>query len=189
MASARSALACAIAGTLLLAGCAGEDEAAEQVPSTETLAAMVSQADDLSTVSATLVDAGLSELFDGAAAYTLLAPRDAAFDSLGEVGTTLRSPEQRAAMVAVLRDHIVPGYLTREDITRAVELDDDGKVTMKTMAGHTLTFASADDGTITATGADGATARFAGDALLASNGVAIPVDGLTVDVGGSDAAQ
>jgi len=182
----------ALAGALLLAACSGEsgtadDEAAAE-PSSETLAALVSQADDLSTVSEALKDAGLAQVFDGTAAYTLLAPRDAVFDSLGEAGQTLRSSEQRPAMVAVLRDHIVPGYLTPDDIAKAVELDTDGKVAMKTMAGHTLTFTSS-DGTITATGADGATVRFAGDALLASNGVAIPVDGLAVDLGQGAAAQ
>ena len=179
----------AILGALLLAACsddAGEEAASE--PSAETLAAMVSGADDLSVVSATLEDAGLAQVFDGVAAYTLLAPRDAAFTSLGEAGETLRSSEQRPAMVAVLRDHIVPGYLTPADIANAIEADDDGKVAMRTMGGHTLTFAS-DEGTVTATGEDGATVRFAGEALLASNGVAIPVDGLAVDVGGDDEAQ
>ena len=174
----------AFAGALLLAACSGgsEDSSAAAEPSAETLAVMVAQADDLSTVSATLKDAGLAQVFDGTAAYTLLAPRDAAFTGLGDAGATLRSPEQRPAMVAVLRDHIVPGYLTPADIKMAIELAEDGKVAMRTMAGHTLTFAE-DGDVITATGADGKAARFSGDALLASNGVAIPVDGLAVDVG------
>ena len=179
----------AIAGAMLLAACsdtASEEAAAK--PSSETLAALVSQADDLSVVSATLKDAGLSQVFDGVAAYTLLAPQDAAFTSLGETGETLRSDEQRPALVAVLRDHIVPGYLTPADIAKAIKADGDGKVQMRTMAGHTLTFTS-DGDTVTATGEDGATVRFAGEALLASNGVAIPVDGLAVDVGGDDEAQ
>jgi uncharacterized surface protein with fasciclin (FAS1) repeats len=184
-----SRIASALAGALLLAACSGTDDdqvAAE--PSIETLAAMVAQSDDLSTVSATLKDAGLAQVFDGTAAYTLLAPRDAAFTSLGAVGATLRTPEQRPAMVAVLRDHIVPGYLTPADIKKAIALDKDGKVAMRTMAGHTLTFTEAGDA-ITATSEDGKTVRFAGDALLASNGVAIPVDGLAVDVGGSAQAE
>ena len=187
-----SAVLGAVSGALLLAACSGQsskadDQAASQ-PSAETLAALVSQADDLSVVSATLKDAGLAQVFDGVAAYTLLAPQDSVFESLGETGETLRSAEQRPAMVAVLRDHIVPGYLTPGDIAKAIELDDDGKVAMKTMAGHTLTFASAGDA-ITATGDDGATVRFAGKPLLASNGVAIPVDGLAVDVGDGAEAQ
>jgi len=178
----------AAAGFLPLTACSGDgsetgEEAAAE-PSSETLASLVAGDDDLSTVSATLADAGLAQVFDGAAAYTLLAPRDAAFEQLGAAGTTLRSAEQRPAMVAVLRDHIVPGYLTPEDIARAIELDGDGKVEMRTMAGHTLTFSS-DNGTIVVTGADGASARVAGEALRASNGVAIPVDGLTVEIDGA----
>jgi len=179
----------AIAGAMLLAACsdtASEEAAAK--PSSETLAALVSQADDLSVVSATLKDAGLSQVFDGVAPYTLLAPSDAAFSSLGAAGETLRSAEQRPAMVAVLRDHIVPGYLTPADIAKAIEADDDGKVAMRTMGGHTLTFTS-DGDTVTATGENGATVHFAGDALLAGNGVAIPVDGLAVDLGESAQAQ
>lgn len=186
-------LASAFAGSLILAAAACSRESADgdeaaAAPSTETLAALVAQADDLSTVSTMLKDAGLAQVFDGAAAYTLLAPQDDAFENLGELGTALRTPEQRPAMVAVLRDHIVPGYLTPADIKKAIELDSDGKVAMRTMAGHTLTFAEA-DGTITATGEDGKAVRFAGDALLATNGVAIPVDGLAVDVGEDAAAQ
>jgi uncharacterized surface protein with fasciclin (FAS1) repeats len=183
-------IASALAGSLLLAACSGgnDDEEVTAAPSTETLAALVSRDDDLSTVSATLKDAGLAQVFDGTAAYTLLAPRDEAFEALGEAGTALRSEEQRPAMVAVLRDHIVPGYLTPADIDKAIELADDGKVAMRTMNGHTLTFAEA-DGAITATSEDGKTVRFDGDALLASNGVAIPVDGLAVDVGGEAPAQ
>jgi uncharacterized surface protein with fasciclin (FAS1) repeats len=184
-----AAMTGAVLGVLLLAACSGEaEEEALPEPSTETLAEMVSGAGDLSVVSATLEDAGLAQVFDGVAAYTLLAPHDAAFESLGEAGETLRSPEQRAAMVAVLRDHIVPGYLTPADIAKAIAADDDGQVAMRTMGGHTLTFAS-DDGTVTATGEDGSTVRFAGEALLAGNGVAIPVDGLAVDADGNAEAQ
>jgi len=186
-----TAMHAALAAILTLSACSGNsategDSAA--TPSDETLAALVAGAEDLSVVSATLKDAGLAQVLDGVAAYTLLAPRDAAFASLGDAGNALRSPEQRPAMAAVLRDHIVPGYLTPADIAKAIELDDDGKVEMKTTAGHTLTFAKA-DGAITATGGDGTTVRFAGDALLASNGVAIPVDGLAVDVAGNAKPQ
>jgi uncharacterized surface protein with fasciclin (FAS1) repeats len=184
-----SMLAVAAAG--LLAACSGGSDAGDGAgaePADDTLHALVAEAGDLSVVSDTLEDAGLAQVFDGVASYTLLAPNDAAFAGLGEAGETLRAPEQRPALVAVLRDHIVPGYLTPEDIARAIDLDDDNKVAMRTMAGHTLTFSKAGDA-ITATGEDGASVRFAGDALLASNGVAIPVDGLVVDVGEARASR
>ena len=174
-----SALAAA-AGALMLPACSGEtDEAGDSAAavSNETLASVIEDADGLSVVSAVLGDAGLAQVFDGAASYTLFAPQDGAFDALGEAGEDLRSPEQRAAMVAILRDHIVPGYLTPDDIGNAIEAADDGSVEMRTMGAHTLTFTGEGE-TITVTGEDGASARFAGDALRASNGVAIPLDGV-----------
>ncbi len=181
----------AILGALVVAACTGEGGDAGETsaePSSESLATLITGANDLTVVSGTLTDAGLVQVFDGVAAYTVLAPQDAAFERLGEAGKALRAPEQRAALVAALRDHIVPGYLTPEDIAKAVELDEDGRVAMRTMAGRTLTFANT-DGAITATGEDGVTVRFAGEPLFARNGVAIPVDGLVVDVGGAPAAR
>ena len=85
-------------------------------------------------------------------------------------------------MVAVLRDHIVPGYLTPQDIAKAIEADDDGSIQMRTMGDHVLTFTGEGDA-VTVTAEDGATARFAGEALLGSNGVAIPLDGVLRKVG------
>ena len=170
----------AAAGALMLPACAGEsDETSDGTAevSDETLASVVEDAEGLSVVSAVLGDAGLEQVFDGAASYTLFAPQDGAFDALGEAGEDLRSPEQRAAMVAILRDHIVPGYLTPDDIANAIDVADDGSVEMRTMGAHTLTFTGEGE-TITVTGEDGAKARFAGDALRASNGVAIPLDGV-----------
>ena len=174
-------LVMALAATALaLQGCSGEeaDDSGDTAEVSEaTLASLVSDADGLSTVSGVLGEAGLSQVFDGAASYTLFAPQDSAFEALGDAGEELRSAEQRAAMVAILRDHIVPGYLTSDDIANAIEAADDGTVEMRTMGGHTLTFTSEGE-TITVTGEDGATAQFAGDALRASNGVAIPLDGV-----------
>ena len=112
------------AAVLLLHACSGDDtaegdDAAGEV-SSATLASLVSDADGLSAVSDVLGEAGLSQVFDGAASYTLLAPQDAAFEKLGEAGDDLRSAEERPAMVAILRDHIVPGYLTPDDIANAI---------------------------------------------------------------------
>jgi len=167
----------ATAGALMLPACSGdtaEDDGAGKV-SSETLASVVDDTDGLDVVSEALGDAGLAQVFDGAASYTFFAPQDSAFDALGEAGDDLRAPEQRAAMVAILRDHIVPGYLTPDDIGKAIGLAEDGSVEMRTMGDHTLTFTS-DGDTIVATSEDGATARFAGNAVRASNGVAIPLD-------------
>lgn len=169
----------AVSAALLVPACGEADDGTRPAaePGGQTLAAMVAADSDLSFVSDTLGDAGLADVFDGTAAYTIMAPTDASFDALGEAGDDLRSPERRAAMVAILRDHIVPGYLTPADIARAIELSDDKRVEMQTMGARTLTFTAEGDRVIV-TAEDGARAQMEGDAHLASNGVAIPLDGL-----------
>ena len=171
------------AATLALGACA-EDAAEEQAeqtgeaePSGDTLAEALSGAEGLGTVSEALRDVGLTQVFDGAGSYTILAPSDEAFAALGETGEALTEPDQRAAMAAILRDHIVPGYLTPDDIRNAIELSGDDSVQMRTTGGHVLTF-TADGDAITVTAEDGATARLSGEALRARNGVAIPLDGV-----------
>jgi uncharacterized surface protein with fasciclin (FAS1) repeats len=180
----RLALSLALtAVALALQGCSRDDAADETAEaSDETLAALITEADGLSTVAGVIGEAGLAQVFDGAASYTLLAPKDSAFEALGGAGEELRSPEERPAMVAILRDHIVPGYLTPQDIAKAVEAADDGSVEMRTMGDHVVTFTGEGD-TITVTAEDGATARFAGEALRGSNGVTIPLDGVLRKVG------
>ena len=173
------ALACLSALALLaLPACSAEDDTdpAGAEPSDDTLAEAISDAGDLSTVASALGETGLAQVFDGAGSYTLFAPDDAAFEALGEPGEALREPDQRAAMVAVLRDHIVAGYLTPEDIETALEAQG-GSVEVETMGDHTLTF-SRSDGGVRVTSENGASAMLRGEALRAGNGVAIPLDGV-----------
>jgi uncharacterized surface protein with fasciclin (FAS1) repeats len=177
--SPRRALGALAAVALVSLSACSKDEPAEQAsaePTDETLTAAISDADDLSVVATALDDSGLAEVFDGAGSYTIFAPSDAAFDALGETGQALREPGQRAAMAAVLRDHIVPGYLTPTDIEAAIEAQG-GSVKVETMGDHALTFSRADSG-IRVTSEDGSNAMLTGDALKARNGVAIALDGV-----------
>ena len=103
-------------------------------------------------------------------------PLVAAFAALGETGEALTEPDQRAAMAAILRDHIVPGYLTPADIEAAIEAQG-GTVQAETMGEQTVRFTRDGDG-VRVTSEDGSTAMIAGEALRASNGVAIPLDGV-----------
>jgi uncharacterized surface protein with fasciclin (FAS1) repeats len=170
----------ALTSLIALGACAKSDtaektEAAATDTSNGTLAGTIAGAAGLSTVSASLKSSGLSNVFDGAAPYTVLAPTDDAFGALGEAGATLKTPENSAAMAAVLRAHILPGVVTVADIETALKNGKGGPVTMKTMAGDTLTFARAGED-ITVTASDGASAKIDGKALTASNGVVIPID-------------
>ncbi len=173
----RSLALAALAGLMVLSGCKADAPAAKDggAPGTSSLAAAIATAGDLSTVAAGLKSTGLASVFDGNASYTVLAPTDAAFKALGEKAGTLTADDNRAALAAVLRDHIVPGTLTPADIKKALEVSKGDPVKMRTVGNGELSFARAGDA-ITVTGPDGAAAKFAGDAVTARNGVAIPID-------------
>lgn len=141
-----------------------------------TLASAISEAPDLRTVASGLTDAGLGEVFDGPGSYTVLAPDDDAFAALGEGQRELTSDEARPVLVAVLRDHILPGHMTPDAIREAIERKG-GPVTVTTLGEGSVTF-SLDGDAIVAKTTDGATVRLDGPSIVASNGVAIPVDGL-----------
>ena len=168
------AAATALAFLAPLAACSQAETATDaQAEANGTLATAIGGATNLSTVSGALSEAGLGEVFDGPGSYTLLAPEDAAFAPAGEA---LSGEENRAALVAVLRGHILPGHLTPEAILKAIE-DNGGPVTMTTLDNSEVTFA-AEGQTITVAGADGSKATIDGNALVASNGVVLPLDGL-----------
>jgi uncharacterized surface protein with fasciclin (FAS1) repeats len=163
---------------LLLASCGPSTNKAttqtatesKAAPSSKTLAATVSG--DLAKV---VSNAGLDKALAGVGPYTLFAPPDATLKS----GVDFTAPANRAEAAALLRDHIVPGTLTRADIAAAVDRAGGKGAQMRTMAGGLLTFTK-DGGTIVATAPDGAAARLTGEESLVSDGVLQPTDGLLV---------
>jgi uncharacterized surface protein with fasciclin (FAS1) repeats len=160
-----------------LAACSQGSETAEEMGQVDqSLAAALGDTDGMSTVAEMIADAGLAPVFDGSGAYTILAPQDAVFDQLGSAADDLKKPENRAAMVAILRGHILPGYLTMSAVNDAIE-QGGGSMEMRAMDGTIVTFRK-DGNSFVITGIDDATAKVAGQAIEASNGVAIPIDGL-----------
>ena len=143
--------------------------------SAATLTRAIDGAPGLSTVSAALKGTGLATVFEGAAPYTLLAPDDDAFGKLGASAAMLKAPENGAAMAAVIKAHVLPGYLTVADINAALKAAQGKPVRMKTMAGDEVTFTRTGE-VLTATAADGSTAKVSGSELTSGNGVAIPID-------------
>ena len=175
---ALAALAALALSPLAACGEKGGDSAAAPAGAKSnngTLAAAVSDAAGMTTVAGALKSSGLATVFDGNAPYTLLAPDDDAFGALGDAGAALKNPENAAAMAAVLRAHVLPGFVTRADIDAALRNAKGKPVKMTTMAGDEVTFARAGD-TVSVTAPDGATAKFDGNEIAASNGVAIPID-------------
>jgi uncharacterized surface protein with fasciclin (FAS1) repeats len=174
-----AATALALAALLPLGACskADEDTAGQQQDGKvdRTLAAAIADAPDLSQVSSALSDSGLAGVFDGPGSYTVLAPDDDAFGKLAGQ-EELTSGEGKPVLVAVLRDHILPGHLTVDAIRKAIE-DNGGPVEMRTLGDGTVTF-SLEGERIAIAGDNGMNAHVEGAALPASNGVVIPIDGL-----------
>lgn len=176
----RNAIAAlSLAALVPLGGCTkAEDDAtgAEEQVGDRTLAAAIADAPGLTNVSDALSDAGLAGVFDGPGSYTVLAPDDQAFAQLGEGGRELTSDNAKPLLVAVLRDHIVPGHMTPEAIREAIAKKG-GPVEVTTLGDGTLTFSTQGDD-IAVAGQGGLRAKVEGSALTASNGVVIPIDGL-----------
>lgn len=177
MTGRKTALSIAAAIMLSLGGCSADDAAdpATAEASEQSLPDMLDGTGDLATFTSALDETGLDGIFNETAFYTLLAPGDDAFAALETGGATLDEEEQRAAMAAILRGHILPGYLTREDIEAAIEAQDSGSVEIRTMGEQPLTFTREGEA-IRVTSGDGSTALLGDADMQGSNGVVLPVD-------------
>lgn len=176
-------LAAAISGLALLPACSSGSEepagaALTQEEGTRTMAASLNELPDMAALNGAISSAELGSIFDGPGSYTLLAPNDNAFEALGDRGQVLMQEEQRPILVGLLREHILPGHLTPENIAKAIE-DKGGDVTMTTLGGGDVTF-SMDGDVVTVSNGDGSSARFASTATAATNGVIIPADTVLV---------
>lgn len=180
----RAGLIASIGAALLaLSSCQSEetDDQANAELRSDTLASVLADADHLSSASAAFGETGLAPAFDSVASYTVFAPNDAAFEAFGEIEGELQGDEERAVMAAILRDHIVPGYLTTQDIGNAIGAQREGSVEIQTMGDEVLTF-SREGGAISVSNTAGESALLLDGELQASNGVVIPVDGVLHDL-------
>lgn len=165
--TALSLVACNPAPT---AGAGGTAE-----PSSRTLASELKGAGDLGTLEAVLVNAGLEKVLEGVGPYTVFAPVDDAF--AGATAFDFRDKAEKAQAAALLRSHMVPGAVTRADVSAAIGRAEDGQVQMRTLDNGLITFTREGDN-IVATLTDGGRAVLTGEEVLASNGVVQPIDGV-----------
>jgi uncharacterized surface protein with fasciclin (FAS1) repeats len=94
---------------------------------------------DHTTLVAAVKAAGLVDTLVSPGPFTVFAPVNKAFDRLpaGTVDTLLK-PENKGKLVSVLTYHVVPGKYSAEDLMNQVKKGD-GKATLKTAQGETLT--------------------------------------------------
>ena len=169
----KGVLLLALAGTSQACSQERQPQASQEAVGNETLAAAMAGSEDVSAMSKAMQETGLAQVFDGSAVYTVLAPSNDALTALDEQ-QALTGEERRALLAAVLREHVLPGALTPDDIENAIEVQD-GAVSMQTMGGRIMRFAMEGE-RLTVTDQNGRTATIAGAPILASNGVVIPID-------------
>ena len=94
---------------------------------------------DHTTLVAAVKAAGLVETLSSAGPFTVFAPTNAAFNKL-PAGTveTLVKPENKATLTTILTYHVVAGKMSAADIVAKIK-EGNGKATMKTVQGGTLT--------------------------------------------------
>jgi uncharacterized surface protein with fasciclin (FAS1) repeats len=130
---------------------------------------------DHTTLVAAVKAAGLVETLKGPGPFTVFAPTNAAFAALpaGTVDTLLK-PENKGKLTAILTYHVVPGKLDAATLVQQI-MDGKGMVSLKTVAGGTLT-AKASGGKVMITDESGGTATVTTADVIQSNGVIHVVD-------------
>lgn len=140
------------------------------------LAALLGGASGLSTASALFKSAGLDRTLEGRDSYTVFAPTDAAFAALPEdQRTLLESEEGRPQLVALLRQHIAPGYVTPEDLKQALARKS-GSAELASMGAAPIALRI--DGDTILIGGGETAPRLTGEPLRGRNGVIYTIDRL-----------
>jgi uncharacterized surface protein with fasciclin (FAS1) repeats len=130
---------------------------------------------DHTTLVAAVTAAGLVETLSGPGPFTVFAPVNSAFDAL-PAGTveTLLMPENKDMLTKILTAHVVAGDLKAADLI-AQAAANDGKATLTTVSGDTLTFWVKDGAAYVTDESGGAAAVTLAD-VNQSNGVIHVVD-------------
>jgi uncharacterized surface protein with fasciclin (FAS1) repeats len=118
--------ACVALASLGLAACGSQSQNAQDNASAAAKQAdgdlkALDKVDDLSTTVGFLKAADLEKLLSGPGSYTLFAPTNGAFAALPEEQRKqLESSEGRPQLIALLRQHMMPGYVTPGDFSTAI---------------------------------------------------------------------
>lgn len=131
---------------------------------------------DLS-ISAKLIGAAqLGSALDGEGSYTVFLPVDDAWSSLDATERqAIESTENRPQLIAVLRQHIAPGYVLAGDLEKGLS-EKNGSVTLTTMGSMPITLYR--DGESITLGQGKDAPRIVGSPIVAGNDVIYRIDRL-----------
>ena len=150
-----------------------------RMESEATISASVAATPGLRTLATELRTAELDQLLGGDGPYTLFAPTDAAFTRLAPgIASDLLAPENRSALVALLRYHVVAGTMTTEQLTERIRAGG-GRTTLTTLGGQLITATMTGD-VITLTSVTGNRSYVEAADVAQVNGVIHVVNGVLV---------
>jgi len=150
-----------------------------RIESEATIAASIAATPGFGTLAAELRTAELDALLAGPGPYTVFAPTDAAFTHLAPgIARDLLAPENRTALVALLRYHIVPGTVTTEALSQRIRAGG-GRAILTTLGGQPLTATMTGD-VITLTSVTGNRSYVEAADVAQVNGVIHVVNGVLV---------
>ncbi|MEZ4688134.1 MAG: fasciclin domain-containing protein [Bacteroidia bacterium] len=142
----------------------------------KTIVANAVNSGDHTTLVAAVQAAGLVETLQTDGPFTVFAPVNDAFENLPD-GTveTLLKPENKAKLQTVLTYHVIPGKLDFKALAQKIKKGN-GKASLETVAGGTLTFMMNGAHNITVQDENGNTANIAIYDVYQSNGVIHSID-------------
>lgn len=134
---------------------------------------------NFSTLVAAVKAADLVSTLDMEGPFTVFAPVNTAFDKLPE-GTvaSLLQPENKAKLTSILTYHVVQGEFKAADVIAAIQ-DNDGKFTIPTVQGGTLT-ARIMDGNVVLKDENGMKSTVVMTDVKASNGIIHAIDSVVM---------
>ena len=170
------ALAVAVGGCQKSVTNDAQNGSVKATASSATFTAALRKNEDLS-ISAKLIDsAQLGTAVDGEGSYTVFMPVNDAWASLdASERNAIESEENKPQLIAVLRQHIAPGYVLAADLERGLS-EKDGSVTLNTMGAMPVTLRR--DGEVIMLGMGTDAPRIVGLPIVAGNDVIYRIDKL-----------
>ena len=142
---------------------------------TRTISGLTSSDERFDSLNIALEKANLHSSLNEDTTYTVLAPTDAAFDSLpeGKLDSLFEQGNENE-LTRILSYHVISGKYSVSDIKQGIEAHS-GSYTLETLEGGRLTF-TLDNSEIVITGVDGGEARIVAADVEATNGVIHGID-------------